>query len=66
MEIDIEKLREDLIQYYLGAFFIGGFGAASLDASSLYNASNEEVIKIAIENNFDLDKYSVNNSKKYY
>ena len=28
MNIDVEKIREDLLQDTLGAFFIGGYGGA--------------------------------------
>lgn len=35
MKIDIEKLREDLKNDSLGAFFGGGFGGALIEASDL-------------------------------
>ena len=62
MEINYEQLRRDLIDFYEGAFFIGGFGAAIFDISKIYNASNEELISIANELNFNLNKY-INNGR---
>lgn len=59
VEIDIEKLREDLINYFEGAFFVGGFGAALIDVAEIEKADSEKLIKIAEENKFDLRKYIV-------
>ena len=56
-EIDFDKLRLDLINYYEGAYFVGGFGAALMDAEDIKRASNEELIKIALKNGFNLEKY---------
>ena len=56
-EIDFNRLRSDLINYYEGAYFVGGFGAALMDAEDVKRASNEELIKIAIKNGFKLEKY---------
>ena len=56
-DIDIERLRSDLINYYEGAYFVGGFGAALIDISDIEHASNYQVVQIAINNNFDLNEY---------
>ena len=64
MEIDIEKLRKDLIEHLEGAFFIGGFGAAMIDMEKVKRASSEEVIQIAIQNGFDIEDYKINYKKK--
>ena len=56
-EIDIEKLRSDLINYFEGAYFVGGFGAALIDISEIERASDYQVVQIAVNNNFDLNKY---------
>lgn len=37
--LDFEKLRQDLIDYYGSAFIVGGFGAALVSVSEIYNAS---------------------------
>ena len=54
--INIEKLRNDLIDYFGTAFF-SGFFSASIDISRIENASDYELIKIAENNGFDLDNY---------
>ena len=66
MNIDIEKLRQDLIHYFLGGYFVGGIGPFSLEASDLYDASDEEVIQIAIENHFNLNKYIIEDDEKSF
>ena len=58
-EINIEKLRTDLKDYFESAYFIGGFGAALIDISKIENATEEEIIKIAKENKFDLNDYLI-------
>ncbi|MBR3343482.1 MAG: hypothetical protein IKG34_04715 [Solobacterium sp.] len=57
MKIDIEKLREDLKNDSLGAFFGGGFGGALIEASDLWHASDEELIEIARRKGTDLRSY---------
>ena len=53
MKIDIEKLREDLKNDSLGAFF----GGALIEASDLWHASDEELIEIARRKGTDLRSY---------
>ena len=55
IDIDFFSLRKDLINY---------FGTASsyypqvlLEVSKVKSASNQELIKIAMANNFDLENY---------
>lgn len=55
-EVDVERLRNDLIDYY-GTAMTNGYGAAMGDIQRIENASDQEVIRIAIELNFDLHKY---------
>ena len=57
MNIDFERLRKDIIEFYEGAFFVGGFGAAMFNINDIYNASNEELILIANELNINLNNY---------
>ena len=54
--IDFEKLREDLKDLFMAAMF-NGFPVAIMDLTKVENATNEELIKIAKENGFDIDRY---------
>lgn len=56
--IDIERLRNDLIDYF-GTAMYSGFGMAVVDVVKVQRASDEEVISIAQECNFDLNKYVI-------
>ena len=72
MEIDYEKLRSDLINYFGSAMF-SGLPMAIVDLSDVEVASNDKLIEIAIKNNLDLTKYQIEeenrnlkiNSKKF-
>lgn len=55
MDIDFDKLREDLIDYFGSA--MGMFPMAAMDVSKVERASKQELIKIAQQNGFDLRKY---------
>ena len=61
MNIDIDALREDLIAYFGAAS--GYYELAIMDVINLEQASDEEVIKIALNNNFNLQEYIINNNK---
>lgn len=61
MEIDIERLRNDLINYFGTA--TNFFKVAYIDLFEVQNASDEIVIKIAIDNNFDLNNYQIDDVK---
>ena len=56
--IDYEQLRRDLIDYFGTAMF-GGFSLAIMDLSKVENASNQELISIALQNNYDLNNYKI-------
>lgn len=58
-EIDVEKLRADLVNFFEGAFFVGGFGAAIEEIDEIKNADSDRLIEIADENNFDLENYYI-------
>ena len=58
VEIDIEKLRSDLMDYFGTA--MGFFPVVTMDLIKVQNASDEELINIALKNNFDLNKYIIN------
>ena len=55
-EIDFDRLREDLIDYFGTAMF-NGFPVAVMDVTKVEMASNEQLIQIAYQNGFDLNNY---------
>lgn len=63
-EIDINKLKQDLKNYYEAAYFTLGYGAALMDSFDLNNLSDEEIISKAAKNGVDLEQYIINNSNK--
>lgn len=63
-EIDINKLKQDLKDYYEAAYFTLGYGAALMDSFELDNLSDEEIINKAIDNGLNIENYIVNNSNK--
>lgn len=63
-EIDINKLKQDLKDYYEAAYFTLGYGAALMDSFDLDNLSDEEIISKAINNGINLGNYIINNSNK--
>lgn len=62
MNIDFERLRQDLIDYF-GTAMTVGFGAAIIDISKIENASNEELINIAKQNGFNINNYVISSFK---
>lgn len=63
-EIDINKLKQDLKDYYEAAYFTLGYGASLMDSFDLDNLSDEEIINKAIDNGINLEQYIINNSNK--
>lgn len=63
-EIDINKLKQDLKDYYEAAYFTLGYGAALMDSFGLDNLSDEEIINKAIDNGLNIENYIINNSNK--
>ncbi len=55
-DIDIERLRSDLSDYFTSAMFIAS-PVALIDLTRVENASDEELIRIAIANNFNILDY---------
>jgi len=60
MEINFEKLRDDLKNDSYGAFYGGGIGPALLEAFQAERASESELIAMAERRGFNLDKYIEN------
>lgn len=62
MNIDYEKLRQDLIDYFGSAMVL--FPASIMDVTRVENASNDELLIIANQNSFDLSDYEVDKTFK--
>ena len=62
LEIDIEKLREDLIDYYGTAMF-NASPLAVMELTKVEKATPEELIQIALKNKIDLSNYQINTIK---
>lgn len=59
IKINIEKLRNDLRDNLLGAYFGGGFGAALIEAFDVDSASPEELIEMAKRQGLNLNNYII-------
>ena len=57
-EIDINRLRRDLKDYYGTAMF-NGFPMAVVDLSKVERMSDRELVELAQKNGVDLRKYIV-------
>ena len=55
--INIDRLRRELIDYYTAAMFIVS-PIAMVDLTRIENANGEEIIRLAIKNGFDIDDYT--------
>ena len=55
--IDVKKLRKDIENRALGAYFGGGIGPALIDVSNIERASDDEEIRIAKRMGIDLRRY---------
>ena len=62
-DIDYNRLRNDLINFFEGAYFVAGFGAALMDVEEVKRANNEELIKIALSKGFKLEDYTISKRK---
>lgn len=56
-EIDIEKIRKYLIDYY-GTAMLNASPTAMMDLIEVENATNELVLKLALDNKLNLDKFT--------
>jgi hypothetical protein len=57
--IDIEKLRKDMREDNLGAFFGGGFGGAMVEAGDINRVSDEKLVEMAQRKGINLRNYQV-------
>lgn len=56
MELDVSKLRDDLVEYY-GTAMCGGLPMAVLELSQAQSASPQELVELALREGFDLGRY---------
>ena len=63
-DYDYEKLRNDLLDYFGTATFNVSYMAMG-ELIKVEQASEDELIQLAIANNFDLDKYLIRVGKFY-
>lgn len=63
LEINIQKLREDLIDYYGTAMF-NGFPQAMMELEEIKRASDEKLLELAINKGINLNDY-IKNSYTY-
>ena len=59
MMIDVDKLREHMLNECYGAAFGGGFGGALVEAMDVENASPEKLVELAQQQGIDLRRYEV-------
>ncbi len=57
MSFDSKKLRKDLEEECMGAFFAGGFGGAMAEKAEIEKASSAELRRIANRMGIDPDDY---------
>ena len=58
MIIDVDKLRDDMEDYY-GTAMMNGFPMAMVELSDVETASDRELVDMAVKEGFDLRKYEV-------
>lgn len=56
--IDGDKLKADLLDYFGTAMFAAS-PMAMMELSKVENASGNDLIQIALDNGFDLEKYEL-------
>lgn len=62
MIIDVDTLRNDLINYFGTALFYNP--NAMMELIEVEKASDEQIVQIALQNGFDINMYDVNNRKR--
>ena len=63
-QINVENLREDLINYY-GTAMYNSSPLALIELTKVQNANENELIEIAIKNRIDLNNYIDYKKNKY-
>ena len=62
--IDIDSLRNDLVDYFGTAKAKEYYPAATIDLVKLERASDEEIVRTAINNGFNLYDYEIKNKSR--
>lgn len=62
MKIDIDTLREDLINYYGSAMQF--YPAAMIDLAKIEKANDNEIVNIAINNGINIYDYEIKNKSR--
>ena len=57
--IDIDRLRDDMPDECLGAYFGGGFGAALIESFDVDRATPEKLVEMAQNQGIDLRRYKI-------
>ena len=63
MEIDVDRLRDDLKEYFTGAYFCAS-PVALVDLIEVESMTDDKIIQIALQNGFDLDDYTIDANKR--
>lgn len=59
MIINVDSLRRDMQEESLAAFFGGGIGGTLIESFEIENASDEELIQMALDNGVRIEDYQV-------
>ena len=59
INIDVDRLRDDMRDECLGAYFGGGFGAALIESFDVDRATPEKLVEMAQSQGIDLRRYQV-------
>lgn len=57
--IDIDRLRDDMRDECLGAYFGGGFGAALIESFDVDRVTPEKLVEMAQNQGIDLRRYKI-------
>lgn len=57
--IDVDRLRDDMRDECLGAYFGGGFGAALIESFDVDRATPEKLVEMAQKQGIDFKKYNM-------
>ena len=57
--IDIDRLRDDMRDECLGAYFSGGFGAALIESFDVDRATPEQLVEMAQNQGVNLRDYQI-------
>jgi hypothetical protein len=61
--VDVERLRKDMKNECMGAFYGGRFGGALMESFDVDRASSERLVEIAKSRGVDLRKYEIDGGR---